>query len=681
MEKKLKKILLGFFIFMLLFTFISRAAASVTLAQVTAAAPKRGNLVFEQTGSGTIKENASKYIKLKTGYKVSNIYKKTGDQVEEKDLLFTYDISQLKELLSSKMIELKKLKLQYDKASLATQNTDNSLDMEAALQQEENAQLDLTTALADLENIKATIKEKKTKDYKEAVSALKELGTGKANAMRPLNRELTDTQNNLSQIKEPLMKLEDIITVYKNAVVSKKEGAADTAYTAVFEFYYDNKYKEHKQQIENSTKVLNRLKEDLTETSRKWDAAIDYQDQYSGEDSVRKAYQQQIYSRNSEITSCKRAIEDAKETLDKLQADDIKLDTALLTYRSDLENNYTNRQKDSYQTLYLLLYDHLNIKKDIIRSAEEKATRAKEDAAAVEKEWTDKIAKAQVQVNTLQADLQAIKEESYDYSKDIKEAQKAEETARRALKTAQLLKEKLEKETTVKENNEETSKLSLSLDQSMLQLDITTKEEDISELRKMIAKKGKVYSPTKGIIGSSGLDYGITLTGSEKLVILTGDYELIMKADKDTLKYFAVGDEIEIKGYDKNSSVTSTIETMGLPDEEGLITFTALLSEGNYKEGGTLAYQLKKSSGEFQNCIPLQAIRQDSGNRTYVLLIKETNSILGTEQTAFRLDVTIEEKDRHTAAVSGAITSEDILITGSSKEITEGDRVMVNETE
>jgi hypothetical protein len=681
MEKKLKKLLIGFFIFMLIFTFVSRAAASVTLAQVTVFSPKRGNLNYEQSGTGTIKENAEKYIKLEAGYKISKINKKTGDRVEKKELLFTYDTGQLKELLSARELELKKLKLQYDKNSLSPQNTDSSLDLEAALLQEENAQSDLADAIAELDTIKESVNEKKTKEYEESVAALKELETGKADALRPLNRDITDTESSLTQAKEPLLKLEDILTVYSNAVKSKKEGAAESAYTAVFEFYYDNKYKEHKQQIETATKNLNRLKEDLASTTRKWDATIDYQDQYSAEDSVRKAYQQQISARNSEVTACNRAIEDAQETLDKLQAEDSKLDTALLTYKDDLENGYLNRQKDSYQSLYRLLYDHLAIKETDIRLAKEKADRAQEDAKAAEKEWDEKIRKARIQAETLESDIQAIKKGSYDYSKDIKDARKAEETARRTLETAKLQREKLEAELTVKQSNEETSKLTISLDQSMLQLDINSKEEEIAKLNKVIAQKGRVYSPVQGIIGNSGLDYGITLTGSEKLVILTGGFELVMKGNKDNLKYFSEGDEIEIKSYDTNTPFTSSIETLGLPDEEGLVTFTALLPDGNYKEGGSLTYRLKKASQEYPNCVPLQAIRQDAGSRTYVLMVKEKATVLGTEQTAFRMDVTVEEKDRNTAAISGSFTSEDIIITGSSKDISEGDRVMANETE
>lgn len=681
MEKKLKKLLLGFFIFMLVFTFVSRAAASVTLAQVTVVSPKRSNLIYEQSGTGTIKENAEKYIKLEAGYKISKINKKTGDPVEKKELLFTYDTGQLKELLSTRELELKKLELQYEKNSISPQTTDSSLDLEAALLQEENAQSDLDNAIADLDNIKASVKEKKTKEYEEAVTALREVETGKANALRPLNREITDTENSLAQAKEPLLKLEDIITVYTNAVKSKKVGAAETAYTAVFEFYYDSKYKEHKQQIETATKNLNRLKEDLSETTRKWDASIDYQDQYSAEDSVRKAYQQQLSARNSEVTACNRAIEDAQETLDKLQAEDRKLTTALLTYKDDLENGYVNRQKDSYQSLYRLLYDHLAIKETDIRLAKEKADRAKEDGQAAENEWDDKIKKARIQADTLERDLQAIKKGSYDYSNDIKEAKKTEESARRTLETVKLQRAKLEAEITVKQNNEETSKRTVSLDQSMLQLDINSKEEEIAKLSKVIEQKGRVYSPVQGIIGNSGLDYGITITGSEKLVILTGGFELVMKGNKDNLKYFTEGDEIEIKSYDTNTPFTSVIETLGLPDEEGLITFTALLPDGNYKEGGSLTYRLKKTSQEYPNCVPLQAIRQDSGNRTYVLMVREKATVLGTEQTAFRLEVTVEEKDRNTAAISGSFASADIIITGSSKDISEGDRVMANETE
>lgn len=474
--------------------------------------------------------------------------------------------------------------------------------------------------------------------------------------------------------------MEDVLTVYKNAVLTKKEETIDSAYRVVFKNYYGSKYEEHKQQIDDAEKNLARLKEDLTETTRKWETLINEFDYYSPDESIKNAYLQQVYQRNSEIKACNRAIKDAQKALDKLKEEDNLLDSILKDYASAIEKNDPTLEQEVYQKIYNLIYEHVDISKEDILKAEAQVKRAKEDVQAAEKEWNKKIEDAQEKVDSLSSDLQAIANNSYDYSDDIKEDEKSVEQAKRTLESANLQREKQLDEINTKENNEKTSKTAQELEQEMLQLDITAKKEEIRELKKLIKNKGEILSPVDGIVGTSTLESGITLSGNEKYIIHTGGFELVMKAPKDNLKYFSVGDHIGIKNYDSPIPFSSNIETMGLPDEEGLITFTALLPDGNYKNGGSLDYELKKSSSDYPYCVPLQAIRQEFG-QTYVLVIKEKDSVLGKEQTAFRLDVTVEAKDKNSAAVSGDFSSGDIIITGSNKEIGVGDRVIINETD
>lgn len=161
MEQKFKKLLIGFFVFMLVFTFISRAAASLTVAQVTTAYPKRGSLFYQQAGTGTIKENAEKYIKIEAGYIISKIYKKSGDTVNKEDLLFAYDVNHLEDLLKTKETELKKLNLTYDKNNLSSESTDSTVDMELAILQEENAKTDFDQSIQNLKQAKEDVKKRK----------------------------------------------------------------------------------------------------------------------------------------------------------------------------------------------------------------------------------------------------------------------------------------------------------------------------------------------------------------------------------------------------------------------------------------------------------------------------------------------------------------------------------------
>ena len=153
-----------------------------------------------------------------------------------------------------------------------------------------------------------------------------------------------------------------------------------------------------------------------------------------------------------------------------------------------------------------------------------------------------------------------------------------------------------------------------------------------------------------------------------------------MNADKEDMKRITVGDELEIDTGMDNDKITSQIENIGLPDQDGMVKFSALLPEGDYSVGGSLNYEINKESKTYPRCIPIQGLREDSKG-TYILLVKEKDGVLGKEDTAFRLEVTVTSQDAKTAAIEASLSEEDQIITGSNKNISEGDRVRVYEME
>ena len=88
MEKKIKKILVGFFIIMVVLTMVSRAAASILVAKVQVDHVKKNNLTYTLTGSGEVKGNSKKYIELKAGYKVGSVKAKAGTNVKKERFYF-----------------------------------------------------------------------------------------------------------------------------------------------------------------------------------------------------------------------------------------------------------------------------------------------------------------------------------------------------------------------------------------------------------------------------------------------------------------------------------------------------------------------------------------------------------------------------------------------------------------
>jgi uncharacterized protein YrzB (UPF0473 family) len=261
--------------------------------------------------------------------------------------------------------------------------------------------------------------------------------------------------------------------------------------------------------------------------------------------------------------------------------------------------------------------------------------------------------------------------------KSLQEAKKTLTSAELQLKQA----EDSGQAAKVRQNNQEASE---DIERSILMVDINKKQQELAQVQKMIRDEGNIYAPVDGVISGNNLEQGLTLSGQEKLIITTGGYELAMTAGEEDMKYFSAGDEITVKTGAGNSAdgntVTSEIENINLADQDGKVSFTAILQDGDYQLGASLDYVLKKDSQSYNMCIPLQALRQDSQG-TYVLLAKETDSVLGTIEEAFRLNVTVLSQDLKSAAVDASLTEEDKIITGSNRNFKEGDRVRIYEME
>lgn len=684
MERKIKKVIIAFFILMLFLTIVSRAAASVIVARVQVDKIKSGKLTYQLSGEGIIKENAEKYIELHNGFKVGEVCVKAGQEVEEGDLLFSYDMEQLNENKEALDSELKKLQLQYQKLTLPDQENTPPVDLEAAQINVTSSMEDLQDAEASLENQKNNIREKSEKEYKAAkekkeeeyeaaVLEWEDVAAAGKEAVMKAQRTVSDAEGRLAQLEKPVLLLEGLITSYHDAVLSADEERIRKARDKIFDFYYDGEYRTHLTEVGDAEKELKRTQEDLDNTVLKWSLEIEWWEYYLMDNEVQK----KIANFNIERQNAERAVEDAQKKLERLSQRDVLLDDALNSYRTDIEGLL--KVQGSYDALYRLLYETADIDETAVNTAVTELERAREDEALISGAWEDKLSLALEKKDALFEDIAAIENGDYDYSETLDGYEKAIKEARRSVGEAERQLTQAEEEEKTREKNEQTRKKSEELDKQALQLDIDEKQSEIDALQAFINAQGKVLSPVSGIISDMGLEQGIVLSGQEKLVIATGGYELVMTASKEEIKNFAAGDELLIKTYD-NKNINSRIENITPPDQDGRVSFTALMPEGDYIPGGSLDYEITKSSKSYAMCLPIQALRQDT-NGTFVLLARSADSVLGEEDKAFRLDVTVVSSDTSTAAVEARLLQEDRIIISSNKSIAEGDRIRIDEME
>ena len=110
-RKKIIKILASFLVLMLLFTVLSRAADSASLANVQTKTAQSMTIDHTVTGSGKVMQNREQAVSTIGEQKVQTIYVSEGQSVEAGDLLFDLDIANLKEQILLKKQEIEKMDL------------------------------------------------------------------------------------------------------------------------------------------------------------------------------------------------------------------------------------------------------------------------------------------------------------------------------------------------------------------------------------------------------------------------------------------------------------------------------------------------------------------------------------------------------------------------------------------
>ena len=674
MEKRIKKLLIGFFITMIIFTILSRATTATMVAKVQVDTIKRGNLVYKIKGTGIVKAEAHKYIALRSGCKISEVSVKEGEAVDEGDLLFRYDVESLKDKKSDLEDELKRLKLQYQNIGLTNMNVTDTTGMETAKLTVKETKEDIGLGEDNIADKKETVKENKEKELKEATSNWEDIVASKEMEEKSAKRAVADAEAKVSELNEPETKAEMLVNNYIASLNSNNSAQINDEYNKIFDFYYNGKYKEHRRLVSDAEKKLARAREDLIATQEKWDNVVIIWDP-SGDENARNSYYEQLKLKNDELNNAERVVDDARDSLSKLTEEDTELADAISTYRGYVKSNsvYTGNY---FEALINRLTEGKTASQSELEAATTKLTRAREDQVECTNEWNKKLDTAKENKEQLERDIQAIEEGSYDYTKDLKEENKALEAANRALNHAELQRDQIKNAGENAKENQEKQEESDDIQRDIQEIDIENKQQELDDIESIIKEKGEVHTFVAGIISDNDLVQDITLTGQEKLVISTGGCELVMTAFKDDIEPFVAGDEIKIKGT--KESIESLIENIEPPDKDGIVSFTALLPDGDNPIGANLGFELKKDSRSFDMCIPIQAIRSDMEG-TYILLAKDKDSILGKVKEAFRLEVSIIDKDDKSAAVEAALSEADNIIIGSNKNFSEGDRVRIYE--
>ena len=705
LQETAKRLLIGFFVLMLLLTTVSRAADSVTVARVKAAGVKKSVLNYVITGEGTVEAGGEKYLRLYEGARISEILVKEGQPVKEGELLFIYDIQELETILENLQRDLTIAELNLEKELLTHELASAAEDTQTADRSLQRAKLDAELARLRLESEKAKVNKTKQEDLETAAEAYLELEAARSELEEDREQEISRAKREIARAEKALDELfsdkrraEDVISEYKAAVLSsevkiaapsaedRKDDVWDPGSIAfdpaaaeesdpltlaqvhIFMNYYgEEQYKKHLKEAKDLLKNLNRAREDyllafMTEAE-------------TG-----------AFLTTAQKAAYLRAYQDACEAWMEATEKDRELCNAISAYGAAIQSNSGTDAADAYQELFSLLYREDRDKQQAIRSARELAATKQEELDRIILQWDGKLSasdkeleKARERESLAQEICDRIKEKSYDYSEDTQTQESQLEIANRNLEDANEAFKKAKKNDAKTEQSNQRKAETDQISAKLLSLEVEKRKEAVDLAEKLLDQEGRVFSPVSGRIRQIGLTVGSKISGTEKVSVDSEDYEFIAQVSKEEAKHLEAGDEIDIIQNHGKKAVTAIIESVGPEDGQGRSEISAVLPEGEYNGGSYASFMVNKTSKQYTQTLPLQAVRMDSNQVNYILAIQESSTSLGKELIAYRVNVEVLEKDSRTAAIKAVINPEDKIIISSSKSIEEGDRVRIDE--
>ncbi len=710
------KLAIIFFVVMIIFTFVSRAASSFTVAKVSVISPRKDRLTHSMTGIGEVTLAEEERIHVIPGYRIGQIYVRAGERAERDTVLFSYSIEDLQDKYNSISKEVEKIKLLMEQEKLRqpipTENKPSSAALLSLKQAEDNLKIannKLEEAKEDYDNSITTTKEKliegKNKEYEMLTKNYENQLYSQEKQLRQLQRTVDDAAAALERANESKARIDSFIDAYKTAVLSEDRGAIYRAQEEIFEEFYGSagNYENHKDTIFSTAVAVqgdgyylwylknNILKYDslvITAYNELQNALSSADPLVNSEQNIRmlkEKYNGSWTSYLSYLEEYERQIEDLESTLEKggaelklLRRNDKKLKEYLENFQESIINNL------SYEEPREKLYDFIlgDKAKGIENDIEAKTlvlTRAREDYKLLEEEFAIQNADSQEELTQLKNTIKSIEDGTYDFMEALEGKRQAVKASEESVRIAKQVVEmnSLQKDTDNNNNlNDQRSKQISELVLQSYKMDLTEKQEELDEVGRLLESQGEVWAPYNCIVSFVGLEEGRMTTGTE--IVKIGYEEYVFRAvfDKDNEVKLKTGMKIEVTLSDKKTELDTKINKIIINDNGDMELMAKLVGQ-SYAIGDRAEFKAASQSEMFNLCIPIQALREDSLGH-YVLVTMEQEDILGAELVAERVLVTVTDKSNTTVAVEGALSSRSQVITDSSKAVNNGDRIRIN---
>ena len=638
--------ILKFLAALLVLTLIARGTNGATLAKVELSPPERGEIVEAVEGSASVAVRDTLELTAPEGLTILEMLAGVGQTLQAGDPVARLDLEEITEKLARAEAELHKLELELAKLEKSEAADSTSLD---------NARRSLERLLEDYE----TVKTQGESDTAAAQAALEKLWDKQAEG--PDAESLDSARRSLQRIREDYAAAEaqgqkDIAAAKAALETAEKSSVSATDSAA----------------LDNAQRSLNRAWEDYYTIKAEGDAAI------------ARAQAALAAATGDEVAPAQGALDAAKAlAASNQQSAWRRLEDAEQTF-DQADSSYHKNAGQANEA-----------KQAEIKRAEEALAAAQANAAANLSALDRRVEDAELALAKAEADYATGAEKtSESLLSEIKRAEEAlasaqasaaanlKSAARRVEDGEIALAQAGEDYGRTSQQNASTAQLN-ALSAVSLRLDIQRQRGIVDELALLVRDEGMLYTDLGGVV-STAKGEGVT-DKSAVVSFMDGakGYEAKLLLTTKEAEKLAVGDECQVTAGGGSiyyqPTVTAHVSAISAPEEDGRVSVTLRLPEGDWKNGQSIKAQLVQSRSTHSFCVPLSALRSDNSGY-FVYIMEPRSTVLGLENLVVRVPVTVLAKDSEQAAIQGPVSPSSQVISGSSKAIAEGDRIRVSES-
>ena len=471
-------------------------------------------------------------------------------------------------------------------------------------------------------------------------------------------------QLDTADLKKKLLQAQKELQVAKATASDKKANeaiAADTKSKSL-----QRTYEDYNQTVADANDSVSKAKSDMNEA---WNAYNTYKNSNSnsGEtdttvsDSLKKTVEEKQLAYDKAVTNLdgvEKDIEaDVRKEIDKAEeASKDESGNSTLTQEDKQKIREQVNARPENVSLLQNANDQINTAKDALTEAENALS------AYNEQQNNSRSASYDEQLKTLYDDYKA-KEEAYNEA--VKQRQSTIQSANRTLEDAKAP-ENVDTATALTAND-----------------DLEEKQLAVDELQKVMDVNGKITAPSDGLITKVNVTTGETTTEDTAIRISdqSAGYKFTATLDKASAKYLSKDDKVTLDLGNGTTVEGLTVQSIDVSAEDkNSYELTVSIPAKVKKLGSIATLKVEKASKKYDTCVPLGALHSD-GDKYYVYVINEKDTILGTETAVDKVQVDILDKNNEQAAIEGSFSWGQQFVLTSSKTLRNGDRVRLVEGE